>query len=83
MPPDFEFRWADYAASQSCEDYMKRLQLVGRNFYWLGLKDQSKNVRPILETLQVNVDNKKLSDAEFREFTKGIVEQLFGSLARE
>ncbi len=46
------------------------------DFFLLGMKEKANQFRPNLETIQANIGNPDLSDAEFREFMGTVVEQL-------
>ena len=47
-----------------------------KEFFVLGMKEKVSQIKPNLETIQANVDNSKLSDADFRAFIKNVIPEL-------
>ncbi len=47
-----------------------------KEFFLLGMKEKSNQFRPNFETIQANIGNPDLSDADFRKFIGTVVEQL-------
>ena len=39
-----------------------------RDFFFLGVQERTNQIMPDLETIAANIDNKNLSDADFRQF---------------
>jgi len=57
-------------------DFKAHLRTECENFFIKGILEQSKNIRPVVDTLEVNLSNSKLSDKEFRELADSIVKRL-------
>ena len=45
-------------------------------FYEMGMSEKVKQIKPNLETINANINNTNLSDADFRKFIGTIIPQL-------
>lgn len=51
----------------------RALDSVYRKYFLRGKVDKSNEIRSYINTLTANINNEKLSDAQFREFTRGVL----------